>query len=125
MSDLEGGEASDSELAETQPDQTEAAGGEPSLDQQTQALGRTLKHVADGDPAGTPGVHTVAVFREWLAVAGPVSDKPHYFADVAENYDAEANTNRDLFLLFDMLAPYLDIEPEAAPERTFIGLPLI
>lgn len=122
MSDLQDGDAGlDTERAERLSELDDT----PSLDQQTTALGKTLKHVADNDPAGTPGDQTIVVFREWLAVAGPTSSKPHYFEDVAENYDAGSNTNRDLFLLFDMLAPFLDIEQEAAPERTFIGLPLI
>lgn len=122
MSDLQDdGPDRDSRPTERQGEQDDT----PSLDQQTTTLGQTLKHVADNDPAGTPGEQTIFVFREWLAVAGPASSKPHYFEDIAQNYDAEANTNRDLFLLFDMLAPFLDIEQEAAPERTFIGLPLI
>ena len=98
---------------------------EPLLRDQTHELGRTLRSISDTDPAGVPSMNALAVFREWLAVAAPFTEHPEYFADVAENFGPEGNTNRDLFLLFDMLVPYIDVEPEPVEQRTFIGLPLI
>jgi len=101
---------------------TEAA---PSLREQTQTLGETLKLIADRDPAGTPTDQAISVFHEWLAAAGAASERPELFADVVQNFDARANTNRDIFLLFDMMVNRTEIEEEPLPLPTFIGLPLL
>ena len=97
----------------------------PHLRDQTQALGETLKHIADRDPAGTPSDQAIAVFHEWLAAAGAASERPELFVDVAQNFDAQANTNRDIFLLFDMMVNHTEIEEEPVQLATFIGLPLL
>jgi len=97
----------------------------PHLREQTQALGETLKHIADTDPAGTPSDQAIAVFHEWLAAAGAASERPELFVDVAQNFDARSNTNRDIFLLFDMMVNHTEIEEEPVPLATFIGLPLL
>ena len=47
----------------------------PTLRQQTQTLGETLKHIADNDPAGTPTEQAIAVFHEWLEAAGATSER--------------------------------------------------
>ncbi len=106
-------------------DEDEAA-ATPSLQRQTIALGKILKSTADADPAGTPPDSAAAVFREWVAVAGPGSREPVYFADVATNYDVQFNSNKDLWELFDILDNYIEVEDEEPdePKRTFIGLPL-
>jgi hypothetical protein len=99
----------------------------PSLQQQTTALGTLLKSVADNDPAGMPSAQAAAAFAAWLIEAGPGSREPTYFADVADNYDAQANSNRDLWDLFDILENYIEVEDEeplSDTRRTFIGLPL-
>jgi len=91
-------------------------------------LGRTLKEISDRDPSGTPSEKAASVFADWLALAGPTSREPTYLADVAENFDVLANTNKDLFELFDILDNYIEVEDEEPgdrPPRTFIGLPLI
>ena len=91
-------------------------------------LGKTLKAFADRDPSGTPSPAAAAVFAEWLAVAGPTSREPTYLADVAANYDVFANTNKDLWEIFDILENYIEVEdeePDDSPPRTFIGLPLV
>lgn len=103
-------------------------GKPPSLEEQTIELGRTLKAIADNDPSGTPSPQAAAVFAEWLALAGPTSREPVYLADVADNYDIFANTNKDLFELFDILDNYIEVEDEEpgdSPPRTFISLPLV
>ncbi len=98
----------------------------PSLQEQTMELGRTLKAIADSDPSGTPSERAASVFAEWLTAAGPTSREPVYLADVADNYDVFANTNKDLFELFDILDNYIEVEDEELPPRgTFIGLPLV
>lgn len=100
----------------------------PSLQEQTMELGRTLKTIADRDPSGTPSAQAASVFADWLALAGPTSREPLYLSDVADNYDVFANTNKDLFELFDILDNYIEIEdedPGDAPPRTFIPLPLM
>jgi hypothetical protein len=101
----------------------------PSLQQQTIALGQILKAQADNDPSGAPGESAASVFADWLAAAGPGSREPGYFADVAGNYDVCANSNRDLWDLFDILENYIEVEDDEAdmdtPPRTFIGLPLV
>ncbi len=100
----------------------------PSLQAQTMELGKTLKAIADSDPSGMPSAQAASVFAEWLTIAGPTSREPVYLADVADNYDVFANTNKDLFELFDILENYIEVEDEEpgdSPPRTFIGLPLI
>ncbi len=100
----------------------------PSLQAQTIELGRTLKAFADRDPSGAPSPTAAAVFAEWLAVAGPTSREPTYLADVADNFDVSANTNKDLWEIFDILENYIEVEdeePEEIAPRTFIGLPLV
>ena len=98
----------------------------PSLQTQTIELGKTLKAISDRDPSGTPTLQAAAVFRRWLAAAGPTSREPAYLADVADNYDVFLNTNKDLFELFDILDNYIEIEDDDAPPepRTYIGLPM-
>ena len=105
----------------------EDAGNPASLQEQTIALGRMLKKIADGDPSGTPSAQAAAVFHEWLAVAGPTSREPAYLADVAENYEIFANTNKDLWELFDILDNYIEVDDEMdrLPPRAFIRLPLV
>lgn len=101
----------------------------PSLQEQTIALGRTLKEISDNAPVGTPTKLSARVFADWLAQAGPTSRQPERMADVAANYDVSANTNRDLFDLFTMLQSYIEVEDDdeedTLPPRTFIGLPLL
>jgi len=113
------------------PGQEPGAGGKPpSLQQQTIALGRTLKAISEQDPSGTPSETASAVFAGWLAAAGPTSREPAYLADVAVNFDTQANTNKDLWELFDILDNYIEVEEEdwedepPAARRRFIGLPL-
>ena len=98
----------------------------PSLQAQTIELGKTLKAIADRDPSGTPTAQAAAVFKRWLADAGPTSREPAYLADVADNYDVFLNTNKDLFELFDILDNYIEVDEDAAPPapRTYIGLPM-
>jgi len=101
---------------------------QPSLQAQTMALGRTLREIADNDPGGIPSPAAASVFADWLALAGPTSREPTYLSDVAENFDVFANTNKDLFELFDILDNYIEVEDEEpgdGPPRTFIGLPLV
>ena len=98
----------------------------PSLQAQTIELGKTLKAISDRDPSGTPSPQAAAVFRRWLADAGPASREPAYLADVADNYDVFLNTNKDLFELFDILDNYIEVDEDDAPPapRTYIGLPM-
>ncbi len=98
----------------------------PSLQAQTIELGKTLKAISDRDPSGTPTPQAAAVFRRWLADAGPTSREPAYLADVADNYDVFLNTNKDLFELFDILDNYIEVDEDDAPPepRTYIGLPM-
>ena len=105
-----------------------SAPNQPSLQAQTMELGRTLKEISDRDPSGMPSEMAASVFADWLVLAGPSSREPTYLADVAENFDVFANTNKDLFELFDILDNYIEVEDEEpgdCPPRTFIGLPLI
>ncbi len=100
----------------------------PSLQEQTIELGTTLKAIADSDPLSPPSRLCAQVFAEWLAQAGPTSRKPEFFTDVLDNYDARANTNRDLQDLFTMLQSYIEVpgdDDPPAPAKTFIGLPLL
>ena len=103
---------------------------DPSFIEQTVALGQALKDFGDRDPSGVPTDMAASVFAEWLVIAGPLSRKPGYFADVAANYVVQDNSNRNLFDLFEMLGTHIDIEEEDFEEedagpRTFIGLPMI
>jgi hypothetical protein len=99
----------------------------PPLPELTLTLGRTFKSISEQDPAGTPSERAAAAFAAWLAEAGPVSVKPGYFADVADNFVVSENSNKDLFDLFDLLVNYIELEveePEPPAPRTFIGLPM-
>ena len=110
---------------------------EPNLLQQTMELARALMQIADRDPEGRPGAAATGVFRQWLGVARNFTEEPQYFDDVAENYDAEGRSNKDLFDMFELLHPYVEIpytedeSDEAAPlempqrERKFINLPTL
>ena len=90
------------------------------------ALQLTREAIADNDPSGTPSPRAASIFAEWLILAGPTSREPVYLADVADNFDVFANTNKDLFELFDILDNYIEIEDEEPlPRGTFIGLPLV
>jgi hypothetical protein len=101
--------------------------GEPTLWDQTVELGTLLRTISDKDPEGHPTGKAVIAFRHWLRVAEPHSSEGRYFVDVAENYDIEGRSNRDLFDVFELLHPYVEIEaPEdVTPLRTFISLPTI
>ncbi len=96
--------------------------------------------IADRDPEGRPSDSAAAVFREWLSVARNFTEEPQYFDDVAENYDAAGRSNKDLFDMFELLHPYVEIpytdnEDEAVDpaettpppmrERKFINLPTL
>lgn len=104
---------------------------EPGLLDQTIELAKILKEMSDQDPIGHPSDMAVAVFRSWITVARERTDEPQYFDDVLQNYDAKGRSNKDLFDLFELLHPYVEIplppEPddyiEPAPRRTFINLP--
>ena len=98
----------------------------PSIFDQTIELGRLLRTISDRDPEGSPSLNAVAVFREWVKVAGPVSTDSRYFTDVLDNYDAAGRSNRDLFDVFELLHPYVEIDqPESSPPRkAFVPLPL-
>ena len=94
----------------------------------TVQLGFLLRKISDGDPLGKPSAAAATAFRHWLTDAEPKSEDPRYFQDVAANYDIEGRSNRDLFDIFELLHPYVEIEaPEEediAPARTFINLPI-
>lgn len=104
---------------------------EPTLLEQTIALGKVLKLVSDRDPAGTPSSEAIQAFKSWLAAAGPTSRDPRYFADIDQNYEISENSNEDLFRVFELLHPYIEVPIEEEgddgdqPPRTFVGLPLI
>lgn len=110
------------------PDESDQNPGKtPTLWEQTVRLGTLLRQVSDRDPQGSPSATAANAFRHWLADAEPQSDDPRYFKDVAENYDIEGRSNRDLFDIFELLHPYVQIEApeeEVSPVRTFINLPL-
>jgi len=106
-----------------------------ALLRQTMEIGQLLHSVADKDPEGTPTAIACTAFKHWAEVAGPHSTEPRYFVDVLENYDAEGRSNKDLFDVFELLDPYLELpyEDEEEPEvdsvvsdkpRTFISLPI-
>lgn len=94
---------------------SEGAAKGPSLQEQTMELGRTLKAISEEDPSGTPSAGAAAVFAGWLALAGPTSREPTYLADVAQNYDVAANSNKDLWEIFDILENYIEVEDEEPP----------
>ena len=100
-----------------------------SLQEQTIALGKMLKSIADEVPSGVPSPAAAAAFASWTMEAGPGSRQPGYFADVADNYVAADNSNRDLWELFHMLESHIEVEEEdwdeEPPRKTFIGLPLL
>lgn len=100
---------------------------EPSLQAQTIELGKALKAFADRDPEGKPSPTATGTFRHWLETARENSSERRYFDDVYENFDVGANNNRDLFDIFEMLHPYIEVEDEdedgLGPGR-FIGLPM-
>jgi len=85
---------------------------QPSLFDQTIALGTLLKSFSDRDPQGHPSAGAAQAFRSWLEVAGKRSREPRYFADVADNYDIDSNSNRDLFDIFELLHPYIEVDDE-------------
>ncbi|HEY3330849.1 MAG TPA: hypothetical protein VGK19_12550 [Capsulimonadaceae bacterium] len=99
--------------------------GEPSLWNQTVQLGTLLRDISDNDPEGRPTGTAVTAFRHWLDVAQHKSSEARYFIDIAENYDIEGRSNRDLFDVFELLHPFVEIEaPEdVSPARIFINLP--
>ena len=99
-----------------------------SLQEQTIALGKMLKSIADESPSGVPSPAAASAFTSWIAEAGPGSRQPGYFADVADNYGVEDNSNKDLWELFHMLESHIEIAEEdweEEPRKTFIGLPLL
>jgi hypothetical protein len=92
------------------------------------ALGGMLKKISERDPTGTPSPAAAAAFASWLASVGRNNREPRYFDDVRENFVIESNSNKDLFTLFEMLNPYVDIPDdddwEEEQPRSFIGLPM-
>ncbi len=63
----------------------------------------------------------------WPLPDRPAANRP-ILADVADNFDVLANTNKDLWEIFDILENYIEVEdeePDDSPPRTFIGLPLV
>ncbi len=98
---------------------------EPSLHEQTIELGKSLNAIADRNPDGRPTPTATAAFRTWLSVVKSSNTDHQYFDDVAENYDIEGNSNKDLFTIFQLLHPYVEFpELEDEPPRAFIGLPM-
>jgi hypothetical protein len=100
---------------------------EPTLFEQTIELGKLLKTVSDRDPEGVPGPAATQAFKSWLAAAGPTSREPRYFADISDNYEISANSNKDLFKVFELLHPYIEVEEDEGeePPGKFIGLPVV
>jgi hypothetical protein len=106
--------------------------GEPDMLEQTLALATLLKQISDRDPDGKPSETAARVFRSWLNSAREFTEEPQYFDDVAESFDVEGRSNRDLFDMFELLHPYVDIVddrdlPDDEPPigRAFIALPTI
>jgi hypothetical protein len=105
-----------------------------TLLEQTMAIGQLLRSIAESDPEGRPSAAAAAAFRHWAGAAGQVSTEERYFADVLENYDVEGRSNKDLFAVFALLDPYLDLpfedaeddcgetEPPTPKARAFIPL---
>jgi len=77
----------------------------------TMELGALLQKISNSDPTGSPSQTAAGAFRHWLTEVEPNSSDPRYFQDVARNYDIEGHSNRDLFDIFELLHPYLEIEP--------------
>jgi hypothetical protein len=99
---------------------------EPDLYAQTIELGLALKAVSDRDPEGRPSANAATAFTSWLKTVSKSNREPRFFEDVAENYDIDANSNKDLFTLFEMLHPYVDIPDfEEEPPKAFIGLKMV
>jgi len=106
--------------------------GTQALMQQTIELGRLLHSIAEKDPQSLPTPAACSAFRHWVEAAGPHSTDPRYFTDVLENYDVSGRCNRDLFDVFELLDPYLELEyiedaddiAQGDKPRTFIQLPL-
>jgi hypothetical protein len=106
---------------------------EPGMLEQTLELATILKKIADRDPASHPSDAAAKVFRNWLSAARNFTEEPQYFDDVATNYDVEGRSNQDLFDLFELLHPYVDIvddrpfpEDDVPPAgKTFISLPTL
>jgi len=97
---------------------------EPDLYEQTIELGKSLKAISDRDPDGKPTATAEQAFRSWLTAVGTTNLEQRYFEDVRENYDISANSNKDLFTIFEMLHPYVDFPDVEEEPRTFIGLPM-
>src|SRR5580698_7683519 len=103
-----------------------------ALVEQTMELGQLLHTISERDPEGLPTAAACTAFRHWIEAAGPVSTDPRYFEDVHANYDAEGRSNKDLFAVFELLNPYLELPwieedddgPPETPSRTFIPLPI-
>lgn len=113
-----------------QPDSDERS--EPTLLEQTLELAGILKQISDRDPGGHPSASAAAVFRQWLMAARAFTEEPQYFDDVAQNYEVRGRSNKDLFDLFELLHPYVDIvddrplpDVESPAERGFISLPTL
>lgn len=107
---------------------------EPNILEQTLELATILKKISERDPEGHPTETASKVFREWLLAAQSSTEEPQYFQDVYENYDVLGRSNKDLFDLFELLHPYVDIvDDREFPEddefptsgRTFISLPTL
>ena len=100
---------------------------EPTLLEQTLALGKLLKAISERDPQGTPSPSAATAFTSWVSVAGATSRESRYFSDVADNFDIFQNTNKDLFRMFELLHPYIEVPEDEAeePPGAFIGLPVV
>jgi len=108
-----------------------AQADEPDLLLQTIELATILKKISDRDPEGRPSPAAAKVFREWLSTARNSTEEPQYFDDVAQNFDVEGRSNRDLFDMFELLHPYVEIiddrplpDDEPPSGRGFIPLPI-
>ncbi|MDR3709123.1 MAG: hypothetical protein P4L33_12550 [Capsulimonadaceae bacterium] len=104
---------------------------QPSLWDQTLNLGELLRALSEKDPVATPSPAAKAAFQHWLDEGARNSSEARYFEDVAENFDVEKHTIGEVFDLFEILHPYLEIAPPEddltesdPPARTFINLPL-
>jgi hypothetical protein len=97
---------------------------DPDLYEQTIELGKSLKTISDRNPEGKPSQAATTAFRSWLAAVSGSNSEPRYFEDIAENYDIAANSNKDIFTIFELLHPYVDFPDVEEPAKTFIGLPM-